>query len=87
MGKRGRKSYEESGCGLVPIHVIAKRMGISERNAQSIWKSAQEKLRKDPNAFSILLECVHGVAASEQELVRCSSVECDQEYIAKFASK
>lgn len=87
MGKRGRTSYEESGYGVMPIHVIAQRMGISERSAHSIWKSAQEKLRKDPNAFSILLECVHGVAASEQELMRCSSVECDQEYIAKFASE
>jgi hypothetical protein len=84
MGKRGRKTYEEFANGVMPVRVIAERMGVSERTVGTDLKNAQRKLKEIPEAFPILLDCLYAVAASEEELLQCGSVECDREYIEKY---
>jgi|GEM_PF-2928480 DNA-binding CsgD family transcriptional regulator len=84
MGKRGRKTYEEFANGVMPVRVIAERMGVSERTVTTDLKNAQRKLKNTPEAFPILLDCLYAVAASEKELLQCGSVECDREYIEKY---
>ncbi len=86
MGKRGPKSYEQLGYGVVPMRIIAAQLGISERNAYSIYQRALRKLRAAPEAFPALLECVHAVAAADRELLQAGSAECDREFVAKYGA-
>jgi hypothetical protein len=85
MGRRGTRPFEESGAGVMPLRVIAERIGVSERTVSSDWKSAQQKLKEIPGAFSILLETVQAVAISKEEILQCGSVECDREFIEKYS--
>jgi hypothetical protein len=87
MGKIGRKPFEESSMGVMPIRVIADRMGVSERTVSSDWKSAQKKLQETPGAFSVLLDYIQAVAILETDILQCGSVECDKKFIEKYSEK
>jgi hypothetical protein len=68
---------------LLPIHVIAARLGISERTAWSDYRRACRKLRA-VGAFAAMLEAIRAAPAGRRELMRCASVECDAEYRTLF---
>ena len=87
MGKRGLKAYEESSDKAVPMRLIAKNLKISDRAAWYTYKNALKRLKTIPGAFSILLDCVHAVGASERDPLQCASAECDREFIALYSDR
>ncbi len=84
MSKAGRKRWEASSGGVMPMRSIAARLGVSERTAVSDWSHAIGKLKKIPGAFELLLDYVHACAATEQELLRASSAECRPEFVSEW---
>ena len=83
MEKRGRKSYEP-GLSVMPLDEIAKRIGVSARTVFTDYHSAIEKLKEQPDAYSILLATVHAVADervyAEMDALQPGSLECRPEF-------
>lgn len=85
MGKRGRKAWEAAGApDLVPLRVIAVRLGLSERTAWTVYASALRKLRDAPDAEEALRLGLAVRSIFERDLLRAASAECDAEFVAKW---
>jgi hypothetical protein len=66
------------------MRLIAQRLGVSVRTVHYDLARAVEKLRGNPEAFSLILATIHGVADTERSTSDCGSVECDQRFIALY---
>lgn len=87
MGRRGSKSYEQTGNKLLPLRLVAKQLGISLRTCETDYRSALDKLKHIPGAFELILAQVHAVADSERDCIQCGSVECNRYFLELFADK
>lgn len=82
--KRGPKRWEEERRGTMPMRLIAARMGVCHRTVWNLYRSAIEKLKRDPGAVEGLLECVQAVGASKSEILEARSVECRKRFIERY---
>ena len=86
----GVPKYEADERGkrrLIPKRLIAQKLGISPRCVEYTLKNALAKLKK-AGVLEGFLHTVQAVADKKEyakeyhPAVRCSSVECDKEFIA-----
>jgi hypothetical protein len=70
--------------GVRRLREIAERLGLSLRTVNTDYKNGIAKLKEIPGAYELILECVQGVDASKENLIRCASVECDKRFIELY---
>lgn len=65
------------------VEEIADELGCSVRTVQNAWRSGIRKVQRIPGAYEALLAAVRNRPPAT--VIRCGSVECNREYVRKFA--